>query len=333
MTTDEGSLSPPPDPSAALRRVIAAIGGGRDDLDPADLHAISGSALDDGLVRTEFDQLDPSARFAVLDQLRDTAMGPGGYDFTSLFAVALHDDDLPVRALAAGALAVGESPSATAALLESAASSEEDDEVRREAVTALGAIALRLELGWASGEGAETVVETLRVIAQDPREDETVRGAAVAAVGVISEQWVSGLIDDAFYSDSAALHLGAVQAMGRSADLAWLPLLEGSITAEDTDERIAAAQAVGEIGSEDGVPLLVDLFDDPTAEVELIRAAIAALGEIGGGEAVEELERLRTHPTSTVRVAAQEALDAASWLDQSTPDDDAEAAFGFDERW
>ena len=333
MSADEGLLARPPDPGAALGRVIAAIGGGRDELDPADLYAISGNAVDDALVRAEFDQLEPSARFAVLDQLREAAIGPGGYDFTSLFAVALHDDDLPVRALAAGALAVGESPSATAALLESAGSGEEDDEVRREAVIALGAVALRLELGWASGEGADTVVDTLRGIAQDPREEESVRGAAVAAVGVISEEWVTGLIDDAFYSDSAALHLGAVQAMGRSADLVWLPLLESSITAEDADERIAAAQAVGEIGSEDGVPLLVDLFDDPTAEVELIQAAIAALGEIGGDEAVEELERLRTHPTTTVRVAAQEALDAASWLDRSVSEDDTDAAFGLDERW
>ena len=228
---------------------------------------------------------------------------------------------------------MSESAGATAALLEAAGSSEEDDEVRCEAVTALGEIAMRLELGWASGEGADAVVETLRGIAVDAREEETLRAAAIAAVGVISEEWVAGLIDDAFYSDSAALHLGAVQAMGRSADVVWLPLLEGAITAEDSDERIAAAQALGEIGSEDGVPILVDLFDDPTAEVEVIQAAIGALGEIGGEEAVEELERLRTHPAAAVRVAAQEALEEASWLDQSMPEDDAEAAFDFDGRW
>ncbi len=332
MTEEDDQFSQPPDPASALRRIISIIGRGDEELELADLYALSGlTGL--GEARAELEQLDASGRFALFDQLRETASGPGGFDFTSLFAVALQDEDLSVRSLAAGALAVSESAGATAALLEAAGSSEEDDEVRCEAVTALGEIAMRLELGWASGEGADAVVETLRGIAVDAREEETLRAAAIAAVGVISEEWVAGLIDDAFYSDSAALHLGAVQAMGRSADVVWLPLLEGAITAEDSDERIAAAQALGEIGSEDGVPILVDLFDDPTAEVEVIQAAIGALGEIGGEEAVEELERLRTHPAAAVRVAAQEALEEASWLDQSMPEDDAEAAFDFDGRW
>lgn len=313
--TEDQDHSALPDPNLAFRRVVSAIGSSEEGPDPRDLHVLSTQPIEASAIRAELDRLDASARFALVDELRDAAFGPGGYDFTAVFAVALTDVDLSVRSLAAGALASGETPSATAALLGAAQSSEEDDEVRCEAVTALGEITMRLELGWASSEGAESVVDSLRALAVDVLEDESIRAAAIAAVGVISDAWVSELIDDAFYSDSAALHLGAVQAMGRSADLVWLPLLESSITAEDSDERIAAAQAVGEIGSEDGVPILVDLFDDPTAELELIQAAIAALGEIGGDEAVEELERLRTHPTADVRVAVQEALESASWLD------------------
>ena len=119
----------------------------------------------------------------------------------------------------------------------------------------------------------------------------------------------------AFDSDAAALHLGAVQAMGRNADVYWLPVLEGSLVAEDEDERLAAVQAIGEIGSEDGAPMLLELFDDPSASEELIRGAVSALGEIGSEEAVEELQRLRTHPDPTVRETAQSALEEATWLD------------------
>ena len=333
MTKNDAQLPSLPDPTSALRRVIASVGRSDDDLEPADLYALAGLADTDSSMRSELDQLDPSARFALFDQLRETAAGPGGFDFTPLFVAAMQDDDLSVRSLAAGALAMAESPGATAALLEAARSTEEDDEVRREAVAALGDVAMRIELGWASSESAESVVDALHAIAVDVREDESLRAGAIAAVGVISDGWVAELIDDAFYSDSAALHLGAVQAMGRNADLVWLPLLEGSITAEDVDEQIAAAQALGEIGSEDGVPILVDLFDDPSAEMELIQAAIGALGEIGGEEAVEELERLRTHPAADVRAAAQDALENASWLDEALPADDADAAFAGDEQW
>ena len=85
--------------------------------------------------------------------------------------------------------------------------------------------------------------------------------------------------------------------------------------AEDDDERLAAVQAIGEIGSEEGTPLLLELFDDPTATEEVVRGAVAALGEIGSEEALEELERLRTHPDPTVRETAQAALESASWMD------------------
>ena len=103
--------------------------------------------------------------------------------------------------------------------------------------------------------------------------------------------------------------------MGRNADVYWLPILEGSLVAEDEDERLAAVQAIGEIGSEDGAPMLLELFDDPSAPEELIRGAVAALGEIGSEEAVEELQQLRTHPDPTVRASVQAALEEATWLD------------------
>jgi len=208
-----------------------------------------------------------------------------------------------------------ETGGATKALLTVADSEEEDSDVRREAVTALGEVAMRLELGWASGEDADEVVDCLRTIAEDVREDDELRASAVSAVGVVTADWVPELIEEAFRSDTAALHLGAVQAMGRSADVYWLPVLEGSLVAEDEDERLAAVQAIGEIASEDGAPMLLELFDDPSASEELIQGAVAALGEIGSEEAVEELQQLRTHPDPTVRSTAQAALDEAASLD------------------
>ena len=52
---------------------------------------------------------------------------------------------------------------------------------------ALGEVAMRLELGWASSEAADEVVDALRAIAQDVREDEEIRASAVSGVGVWSQ--------------------------------------------------------------------------------------------------------------------------------------------------
>ncbi len=304
------------DPLDGLSRVVAAISSGQLELEPEDLHAVSRLSSDSQeLVLQQLSELESVGRFALLERLHRVSSEFGGYDFTVLFAAMMSDDDASVRTLAVSGLASCETAGATVTLLAVARSEEEDVDVRREAVVALGEVAMRLELGWASSEAADDVVETLRFIAEDVREDEQIRASAVSGVGVVTADWVSELIEEAFESDAAALHLGAIQAMGRSADVSWLAVLEGSLVAEDEDERLAAVQAIGEIGSEDGAPMLLELFDDPYTSEELIRGAVAALGEIGGEEAVEELQRLRTHPDPTVRTTAQSALEEATWLD------------------
>ncbi|MXY86569.1 MAG: hypothetical protein F4Y95_08820 [Chloroflexi bacterium] len=310
------SLQDAAEPVDGLRRVIAAVASGQIELEPDDLHAVSRLAPDSaGLVSAQLAQLDSMSRFALLEQLQRIGSEFGGYDFTVVFAAMISDDDAAVRSLAVNGLAICETGGATKALLAVANSEEEDSDVRREAVTALGEVAMRLELGWASGEDADEVVDCLHTIAEDVREDDELRASAVSAVGVVTADWVPELIEEAFQSDTAALHLGAVQAMGRSADVYWLPVLEGALVAEDEDERLAAVQAIGEIGSEDGAPMLLELFDDPSSSEELIQGAVAALGEIGSEEAIEELQQLRTHPDPTVRATVQTALEEAASLD------------------
>ncbi len=315
MTTTDG-YQDAAEPLDALRRVVAAIASGQVELEPQDLHAIS-RLRDDSVdvVGQQLGALDAEGRFALLERLRQVSDDYGGYDFTVIFGAMTADEDTSVRTVAVTGLGQCETAGATRSLLQVAGSIEEEDAVRREAVAALGEVAMRVELGWAASEDAGDVVPALRAIAEDATEDEELRASALSAVAVVSDDWVVGMIETAYDSDAAALHLGAIEAMGRNADEFWLPVLEGSLVAEDDDERLAAVQAIGEIGSEEGTPLLLELFDDPTATEEVVRGAVAALGEIGSEEALEELDQLRTHPDPTVRETAQAALESASWLD------------------
>ena len=136
------------DPIDALKRLIEATAEQRFPLDPEDLHAVSG--LRPGLEQ-KIDEcitsLDAAGRFVLLGALQETMGESGVLEFTALFAAGMRDDDMPVRTLAANGLSVCETAEATAALLAAAASGDEDDTVRVEAITALGAVALRVELG------------------------------------------------------------------------------------------------------------------------------------------------------------------------------------------
>ena len=317
------------DPIDALKRLIDAVAQQRLPLNREDLHAVSSlrPGLDEQL-RAVLGVLDESGRFALVGELLEAMADGGGLEFTAVFTAALKDDDLPVRGLAAAGLAACETPEATAALLASASASQEDDAVRTEAVSALGEVALRVELGWASAEDAGGVVGALRAIAEDLREEPDLRAAAIAAAAVAHEDWVATLIDDAYASEDPALRLGAIQAMGRNADPIWLPSLEAALFADETDERSAAAAAIGELGLEDGAPPLLDLLDEDLAEIDVMIAAVRALGAIGGEEAIERLTQLRTHPDEQLRDAAHEAIEEAALLEGDLDDGFGAAALG-----
>ena len=300
------------DPIDALKRLVDAVGEQRYPLDREDLYAASG--MRPGLeqpIQERLAALDQTGRFALVDALQEAMFAGGGLEFTAVLAVALRDEAAAVRGLAAESLAACETAEATEALLGAARSTEEDDTVRIEAVEALGAVALREELGWAASEGAGGVAGALRELAVDVREEPELRAAAIAAVAVRYETWVTTLIDDALASDDPALRLGAIQAMGRNADPAWLPSLEAALFAEEPDERAAAAAAIGEIAEEDGAPMLIDLLDEDLSDLDVIVAAVRALGAIGGEEALNRLRALVTHPDEQVREAANESIEEA----------------------
>ena len=300
------------DPIDALRRLVDAVGEQRYPLDREDLYAASGMRPGrEQPIQACLATLDQTGRFALVNALQEAMLDGGGLEFTAVLAAALRDEAAAVRGLAAVSLAACETAEATAALLRAARAAGEDGAVRIEAVDALGDVALREELGWAASEEAGGVVDALRELALDAREEPELRAAAIAAVAVTYADWVPTLIDDALASDDPALRLGALRAMGRNADPVWLPSLEAALFAEESDERAAAAAAIGEIAEEDGAPMLLDLLDEDLSDLDVVVAAVRALGAIGGEEALDRLRALMTHPEEDVREAANESIEEA----------------------
>lgn len=303
----------PTDRAAEQDAAFAAIASGRTDLTVEMTEALSGlDAPGRDRFRLALARLDPQARFALIERLISLEQGAPVLDFAAACLAALTDEDATVRALAASGLADYEGPDAIDPLL-ALARDDPDDSTRAEAVVALGPVALRAEFGQLAPRQRDAVVATLRGIANDTAEDPRVRAAACASVAVIDEPWVRDLIFDHLEDGDPILRLGAVQAMGRTADPYWIPTLENSMAVLDDDERATAAVAAGEIADEDAVPALSDLLDDESGEVVL--AAVEALGEIGGPEALEQLARLATHPEPAVRAAVQAAAEAAAFAD------------------
>ncbi len=192
------------------------------------------------------------------------------------------------------------------------------------------------DVSWAAARslghiGAEGAVEPLIELLQNKKD--SVRWSAARALGEIGSETAVGplldKLDDPFVRRSAARALGAI-----GSELAIEPLIKMLRTGERTPggpkvlmlgatsikeelgpmirlletekTRWAAAEALGDIGSERAVMPLIKLLDNDDETIR--RAAANALGDIGRVEAVGPLIDLLEDESEFVRWASVEAL-------------------------
>jgi HEAT repeat protein len=154
---------------------------------------------------------------------------------------------------------------------------------------------------------AALVREVLFESAEDLEEDEEVRARAIEALGALSGEETENLIESIYEEDSMWLKIGAIDAMGRSCNLMWIPLILREMENPAPEMRHAAAFAAGEIGEQETVDQLKRMaVMDPDREVQL--AAVHALGEIGGMQAKVALKAILFEGEEILEEAVQEAM-------------------------
>lgn len=102
--------------------------------------------------------------------------------------------------------------------------------------------------------------------------------------------------------------------IGKSDPSTIVPLLVDLLKHKQMGTRLNVVKALGEIGSEDAIPVLATIVDSGSAkresdreEPEVRQLAVAALGKIGG-KAVPELVKITKNKGSSLRVDAIRAL-------------------------
>jgi HEAT repeat protein len=104
--------------------------------------------------------------------------------------------------------------------------------------------------------------------------------------------------------------------IGKSDPTTMVPILIELLKHNQMGTRLNAVKALGEIGSEEAIPVLAALVESGSAkrkrdreEAEVRQLAVAALGKIGG-KAVLELVKITQNKGSSLRVDAIRALSA-----------------------
>jgi HEAT repeat protein len=232
-------------------------------------------------------------------------------NYDAIFKLALRDEAPAVRAAAIAGLSEYEGSDLIAPLA-ALLLGDPESEVRAEAAVALGRYAVAAEFDRLHVSDAAAVRVALTESAEDEDEDDIVRAKAIEALGVLSDGETRDLIESIYGNERLWLQIGAVDAMGRSCDEAWLPIVIDEMTNKAPEMRQAAAFAAGEIGGEEAVQQLTEVaVHDPDRQVQL--AAIHALGEIGGRVAKVALQAVLYEGDDELQEAVEEAMAEVSF--------------------
>lgn len=277
-------------------------------------------------------RLSIQQRRNIVDRLAEMAEDNAEFDFNAVYMLGALDDDVQVRADSVRALWEYEGDDLVGVLLRLLRDPEAI--VRAETALALGRFLFRAELTDDTSPRIGEIENALRLVATDEAELAEVRGRAIEALGVRGHEWVRDLIEDAYASGDRRLRISAIHAMGRNADLDWLPNVLEEMNSDDPEARFEAATAAGEIADEEAISELARLTDDDDGDVR--DAAISALGQIGGPEARNILHTIASESDDdrvleAVSVALSEAdffedpLGIRVELDRSVAEDMEEA--------
>jgi HEAT repeat protein len=260
-----------------------------------------------------WDEIPLERRVRLLSDITDLAQDNVELNFDAVYKTALTDETPELRVVALRGLFEYEGRDLIDALTE-LVREDPDPDVRRESAIALGRFALQAELGYLRDGDTEQIKDSLIESVEDDNEDERVRARSLEALGAISGEDVENLIESLYQEDNIWLKVGAMDAMGRSCNDTWLPLVYQEMENPAPEMRHAAAFAAGEIGDEDAIERLKEMsIQDPDRDVQLV--AIHALAEIGGPMARVALKSILYEGDDELREAVEEAMSEIAFND------------------
>ncbi|MEI2689977.1 MAG: HEAT repeat domain-containing protein [Anaerolineae bacterium] len=225
--------------------------------------------------------------------------------FAAIYRWLLEDGDAWIRAQAIEGLWENEDVRLITPLIR-CLERDADPDVRAAAALSLGRFLLLGEYGQIDASAAQRVTTILLAAYRRQQEEVWVQRRLLEALANSSLAELPDLIFAAFQEGDDTLRVGALFAMGRSADSRWNRYVLEELDNSDSATLFEAVRASGELEIEEAVPALLRLLDDE--DIEIRDAAVWALGRIGGREAWRALKACCASDDEDLVDAAENAL-------------------------
>ncbi len=230
----------------------------------------------------------PQRRYELLRAMVALAEEHIEYNYNAIFAWTMEDVDPRNRALSIEGLWEDMTLRHMQRLSEILVR-DEDMEVRAAAALALGRFVSWGEMEEIPAAYGEQAVEALWDVYHDPREHVHVRRRALEGIAASSHAGAPRLIENAHFDEDLSMRVSALYAMGRTADVRWIPYLLPELESQAPELRMEAARALGELEASAAVDPMIRMLDtEKDAEVRF--AILEALGQIGGEKAKQALQ-------------------------------------------
>src|SRR5690606_12065001 len=155
---------------------------------------------------------------------------------------------------------------------------------RMEAANILGEFVLLGELEELDSDIHHQVEDALISVIRS-EENPALRRKALESLGYSSREEMTNIIEAAYQRSDPAWTASALFAMGRSHDNTWNDNVISKLLDSDPRIRFAAAEAAGELGITDAVPIMLQMLEDEEEDDNVTSAAIWSLSQIGGEDA------------------------------------------------
>jgi HEAT repeat protein len=228
------------------------------------------------------------------------------YEFEGVFKAGLGAADPTARAISVGGLHES-SDRSLARRFASLLSEDPAEEVRVAAAVGLARFAALACEGKMTGRDYDRIRDALVLAVERRGEARDVRRRAIEAIASYPPQVNERYIVDAYQSGEALLQQSALFAMGRSGLRRWMPEITTSLASGRPEVRYEAVTALGLIGEEGDVRLLVGALEDD--DIQVRASALIALGRIGGQAARRIIHRQLGSRVPAIAEAAREALE------------------------
>lgn len=279
------------------------------------------TAADLGRFQATWRNLPQERRRSLLSNLVEVAEDHVDAYFAPIYLWLIDDDDPKVREQAIEGLWEDEDVRLINPFIRHL-KSDDSAEVRAVAAASLGRFVLMSELEELDPTVARRIENVLLDAFSESESDITARRRALESLAYSTQDFVHGLIAEAYQDDDDGLRMSAVFAMGRSADLRWEHIVLAELDSSDNGMQFEATRASGELELADAVPELIAFLQED--DIELRDSAVWALGRIGGPEARRALQACAASPDEDLREAAEDAL---AEIDVYAGDDDIPAFF------